>query len=637
MANKTTFAPDFKTWHKCRKSKQKMNTKTSNNKNLYATWVDSQKKMIDSLTESTQKFTKDETVNNTIEKGSALYKNWLDNQLSFMNEQTDKMQKNPASALQQEEITETAKNWMKNQMELTKSFMDFSMNTMKEYMQSLNKSMPVLNGNGDKMTKMFNEHVDTFKKWSNTLNKQVEEMLQNFDNQTAKNAMAGMFNQTDVYNKFVELWTPVIKALQTNNFNTDSFNQLVNPAQFKTFMDKMLGWNKEAMENYAGAFNLNGNPFNEYMTQLSNMNKNWMNLMQPSNNPANDMMQNWMKFTQNQTGNDWMKNWMPNSNQNPMEMMQQWMQMFQTASQMNQWANQFQKSFGLENFQNDWTKNWNQMMGNDVAKNFSNMQNQWMDMFKNFSPSADMFKGMPNYMDMFKNYNAMDMFKNISQPMDMFKNLPAMNGEVFENIMKTYTNMFAASEQAFGPMFRMMMPNATKANMELMKSVMHKMNQYQIKNAEMQYMTYEAGVKAMQEIGNKMQDKMAKAEGYKSMNTLYTEWLNTSDKALVALYESDAYSKIQAEVAALAHGIKKDVEVIMEKMMVNIPVITRTEMDDTYKTIYDLKKRVKELERSLESKSVAKAVAVETEMPEVAKAAPTKSVAKAPVKKTGRK
>lgn len=90
-------------------------------------------------------------------------------------------------------------------MELTKKFMEFSLNTMKEYMHSVNKTMPVLNGNGEKMTKMFAENVDTFKKWNDTLTKNFEETMTKFDNETAKTAMAGMFNQTDVYNKFVEL------------------------------------------------------------------------------------------------------------------------------------------------------------------------------------------------------------------------------------------------------------------------------------------------------------------------------------------------------------------------------------------------------------------------------------------------
>jgi hypothetical protein len=47
--------------------------------------------MIDNMTESALKFTKNSEVNETLSKGSDLYKTWLDNQLSFMNEQTEKM------------------------------------------------------------------------------------------------------------------------------------------------------------------------------------------------------------------------------------------------------------------------------------------------------------------------------------------------------------------------------------------------------------------------------------------------------------------------------------------------------------------------------------------------------------------
>jgi len=38
----------------------------------------------------------------------------------------------------------------------------------------------------------------------------------------------------------------------------------------------------------------------------------------------------------------------------------------------------------------------------------------------------------------------------------------------------------------------------------------------------------------------------------------------------------------------------------MEKFMVGIPVATRSEMDELYKTIYDLKKQVRQLEKMLE-------------------------------------
>jgi hypothetical protein len=154
-------------------------------------------------------------------------------------------------------------------------------------------------------------------------------------------------------------------------------------------------------------------------------------------------------------------------------------------------------------------------------------------------------------------------------------------------------------------MFRMMTPNMMSQNMDAYSSLANKMMQYNIKFGELQYLTYTTGMKAMQKVAERMQERVANGEEFKGMNSLYAEWLNTSDKVFVELFESEAYSKVQAEVASLQHNIRKEGEAIMEKMMSNVPVITRTEMDDTYKTIHDLKKRVNELEKALEAKETA--------------------------------
>lgn len=222
-------------------------------------------------------------------------------------------------------------------------------------------------------------------------------------------------------------------------------------------------------------------------------------------------------------------------------------------------------------------------MNGDVMKNMMNMFNMQNN------PMADMMKKM------------MEMNSMGSNPMmSMFD-----NKDVFGKMMQMYNNMSASADHMFGPMFRMMTPGNQKDNVELMSSIFNKWNQYNIKNAEMQYLTYNAGTKAMNKIAERVQEKFANGEEFKGMNAFYTEWLNTSDKVFVELFESDEFSKVQAEVAALTHNLKKDVESLMETMMKNIPVITRTEMDDTYKTMYDINKRLKDMERN--SKSTASA------------------------------
>ena len=56
-----------------------------------------------------------------------------------------------------------------------------------------------------------------------------------------------------------------------------------------------------------------------------------------------------------------------------------------------------------------------------------------------------------------------------------------------------------------------------------------------------------------------------------------------------------------AEVSAMKMRLQKDIELQSEKMLADIPVATRSEMDETNKVIYELKKRVRQLERMMDA------------------------------------
>jgi hypothetical protein len=472
--------------------------------------------MIDTMTASATKLANNASVSETLGKGSDIYKTWLDNQLSFMNEQTSKM-KDAKSMMSQEELTVATKQWMDNQMKMTKEFMEFSMNTMKTYFESTLKSFPVLNGNAEKVKTLFNENMDLFSQWNDTINRSYSEMMKDFTPGTAKDAMKGMFNMSETYGKFAELWAPFVKSLQDKTFNADTFKNMMNPTVYKEMFDKV--------------FNYNNNPF-----------ASWQNL--------------WNNYT----SNDWMKNWTN--------------MMTPSSSPFNTWTN--------------WMNNSNPMGNWNLFNQPMNPMNDWMKMFGMQSNPAQ--EWMKNMSTMFNQQNWMGQFQ-----------MPGSQ-EMFSQLMANYNNAYATTQQWFAPMFRMMTPNQFTTNIEATSSLFNKMMQFNIRCAEMQYMTYTTGSKAMQKVAERMQERVAKGEEFKGMNALYTEWLNTSDKVFVELFESEAYSKVQAEVASLQHTIRKEAEVIMEKMMSNVPVITRSEMDDNYKAIHDMKKRISELEKALASK-----------------------------------
>ena len=146
-------------------------------------------------------------------------------------------------------------------------------------------------------------------------------------------------------------------------------------------------------------------------------------------------------------------------------------------------------------------------------------------------------------------------------------------------------------------------------------------------------------MKVMEKIAASTMHKIENGEEVNSMMKLYQDYLNTSDKTYVELFETDEYSKLMAEVTSLKMGIKKSVENQMEKSFVNIPLATRSEMDEVYQTIYDLKKLVRSLEAKLNTEAPAtqKSSAPKVTSAPKAKAPAPKAAAKAPVKKSTNK
>jgi len=142
-----------------------------------------------------------------------------------------------------------------------------------------------------------------------------------------------------------------------------------------------------------------------------------------------------------------------------------------------------------------------------------------------------------------------------------------------------------------------MTPNQHTKTMMEWQDIANRMMVYNIKNAEMQYMIYNQGAKVMDALAQNVLGKIEKGEDVNSMMALYQEWMNLSDKTFVSLFESDEYSQVMAEVSSLQMRLKKDMEAQAEKFLVGVPVATRSEMDELYKTIYDLKKQVRELEK----------------------------------------
>ena len=433
---------------------------------------------------------------------------------------------------------------------------------------------------------------------------------------------------------------------------------------YKNWLDSqnnMFSSAKEKAENVTNNGQENMGKMNEFYQNWFNTQMNWakqmwemnMNHMKSTTEQAKtnaaDPMTAW-----NNNMNNWMNNW--NSWSNNMAQTAQWTDM------MNKWqANSPFNADAWKSAPENWTNIYNQyteLMTNSFSQLQKNMENgttqdayrnmvnvseaftrfseMWMPFWKSIqdkSFNAESFKQWANpemYKDMMDKYfgfmpeqsreyvqNMTNMMQNNmsgmnKSGMDQYKQMREMMNnampnptEVFGNMLNGYNQFYNTMNDAAAPFTKMMTPSKEAKTMMEWGNIANRTAEYNIKNAELQYMMYAQGMKVMDNLSENIANKVQEGVEVTSMMALYQEWLNLSDATFVELFESEEYSKAMAEVSAMQLTLRKDIEKQMEQYMVGIPVATRSEMDELYKTIYDLKKELREMKKSNASTTAA--------------------------------
>lgn len=404
-------------------------------------------------------------------------------------------------------------------------------------------------------------------------------------------------------------------ASKMNEFYQNWFNTQTNWA--KQMWEMNMNWAKNAQANNTNdpmaAWNNWTNGWNTWMTNMATQN-NWMNQYNNWMNQAQQMnpfnMDAWKKSSDSWTSlfNQYYE--MLNSN------FADWQKNMQNGTVQDAYRNMVNVNEGFTKFYQMWAPMWKSIQEKtfnmDMYKQFINpeMYKGLMDQFFGFMPESSR-QYMQNMGDMMqegmKQMGGMSM-NNYQQMRGMMNNMmPFNSNEMFGNALNGYNTWYNMMNNAFAPLTKMMTPNQYTKTMNEWNDISNRIMVYNIKNAELQYMIYAQGSKVMDQLAENILGKMQNGTDVNSMMALYQEWLNISDKVFVSLFESDEYSKLMAEVSSLQLKLRKDIEDQLEKYMVGIPVATRSEMDELYKTIYELKKQVRQLEKMLDIDSVQEA------------------------------
>ena len=116
---------------------------------------------------------------------------------------------------------------------------------------------------------------------------------------------------------------------------------------------------------------------------------------------------------------------------------------------------------------------------------------------------------------------------------------------------------------------------------------------------ELNKTTIDALNKAVETVMSTLVEKGKKGEKIESVRELNRLWLDSADDVFTKMYASEDYLKVQRHVSKAGMTYKIMQQDVVEMVLKNLNLPTRSELDDAYKTLYELRKEVKSLKKAV--------------------------------------
>lgn len=243
------------------------------------------------------------------------------------------------------------------------------------------------------------------------------------------------------------------------------------------------------------------------------------------------------------------------------------------------------------------------------AEAYHNLSKNLFNGFYNEPAMKDAYdNGMKQLQDFFTKQNNLGK-EYFAQLQTMSKNIPDLFNSTSASAMKDFYNqVHNVFGKTFEPLMKVVNPGKEKENAEAMIAMMDKMTDYAIKQAELQAFLQTTAKAGMERIAKQYAEKYSDPQTYTqlpSAEEMYSEWMKVNEQLFTELFASEEFSKVKGEALNLSMDVKRHFEKQFEASFGDLPVAFKSEVEDMQKTIYDLKKQVKELQNKLAMQGAA--------------------------------
>lgn len=170
--------------------------------------------------------------------------------------------------------------------------------------------------------------------------------------------------------------------------------------------------------------------------------------------------------------------------------------------------------------------------------------------------------------------------------------------DIDQDIFRIWRDIY---EKEFQKILHIPQLGLNRYTQERFNQFLDQLNIVQSSLSEFLYMFYipiEKSVAVMQKEMEQMADEGKFSEDF---NEYYKLWIKTLEGHYMTLLKSDDYREVLKNTIKSVTDFKKAREEMMYDLLKSVPVPTNKEMDELYKDIYRMKKRIKKLEKLLKA------------------------------------
>lgn len=170
-----------------------------------------------------------------------------------------------------------------------------------------------------------------------------------------------------------------------------------------------------------------------------------------------------------------------------------------------------------------------------------------------------------------------------------------------EALVKQMQSAYTMFENSTGKLFSVPAVGKDREKIELFSQCAKAFSDFAASSIEYQKLMQTTGSEAMQAVIKTLAAKVQAGEKFEKFDEFFALWIDTNEQTFNKLFQTKAYSQKRNAMTEAGFKARKLYHQVLESQLADFPIARRSEMDEVYKTIYDLRKEVKSLKSEIEA------------------------------------